>query len=101
MLWMKEDEWGQVIDINLIFVFRMSKVCLWGMIKVKWGCIINVSLVVGLMGNVGQVNYSVVKVGLEGFICLLVREIGLCNIIVNVVVLGFIDIDMMKEFFDV
>ena len=97
MLRMKEEEWGQVIDTNLTSVFRMSKACLRGMTKARWGRIVNISSVVGLMGNMGQANYSAAKSGLEGFTRSLAREIGSRGITVNAVAPGFIDTDMTKE----
>lgn len=100
MMRMKEEEWGDVIDTNLTSVFRMTKACLRGMTKAKWGRIINVSSVVGLMGNAGQANYSAAKAGLEGFTRSLAREIGSRNITVNAVAPGFIDTDMTKELAD-
>ena len=97
MLRMKEEEWDQVIDTNLTSVFRMSKACLRGMTKARWGRIINISSVVGLMGNMGQANYSAAKAGLEGFTRSLAKEIGSRGITVNSVAPGFIDTDMTKD----
>jgi 3-oxoacyl-[acyl-carrier protein] reductase len=97
MLRMKEEEWDQVIDTNLTSVFRMSKACLRGMTKARWGRIVNISSVVGLMGNAGQANYSAAKSGLEGFTRSLAKEIGSRGITVNSVAPGFIDTDMTKE----
>ncbi|AUM14629.1 3-oxoacyl-ACP reductase FabG [Ketobacter alkanivorans] len=97
MLRMKEEEWDQVIDTNLTSVYRMSKACLRGMTKARWGRIINISSVVGLMGNMGQANYSAAKAGLEGFTRSLAKEIGSRGITVNSVAPGFIDTDMTKE----
>lgn len=96
LLCMKDEDWQVIFDINFISVFCIFKVVICGMMKVCKGCIINIVLVIGVIGNVGQVNYVVVKVGIIVFFKLLVKEIGLCGIIVNVVVLGFIDIDMIK-----
>lgn len=96
VMWMKDEDWDVVIDINLKLVFCLLCVVLCLMMKVCGGCIINIMLVVGLVGNLGQVNYVVVKVGVVGMMCVFVCEIGSCGIMVNCVVLGFIDIDMMK-----
>ncbi|MDY6921704.1 MAG: 3-oxoacyl-ACP reductase FabG [Pseudomonadota bacterium] len=97
MLRMKQDEWDQVIDTNLSSVFRMSKACLKGMAKSRWGRIVNISSVVGLMGNAGQANYSAAKAGLEGFTRSLAREMGSRGITVNSVAPGFIDTDMTRD----
>lgn len=92
---MKDEEWNDIIEINFLFVFCLLKVVMCVMMKKCYGCIIIIGFVVGIMGNGGQVNYVVVKVGLIGFSKLLVCEVALCGIIVNVVVLGFIEMDMI------
>ncbi len=94
---MSEDEWFDVINTNLSAVFRLSKACLRGMMKARWGRIINVSSVVGSMGNAGQANYAATKSGVEGFARSLAKEIGSRGITVNTVAPGFIDTDMTKE----
>lgn len=92
---MKDEEWNDIIEINFLFVFCLLKVVMCVMMKKCYGCIIIIGFVVGIMGNGGQVNYAAVKVGLIGFSKLLVCEVVLCGIIVNVVVLGFIEMDMI------
>lgn len=94
---MSEDEWFDVLNTNLSAVFRLSKACLRGMMKARWGRIINVSSVVGSMGNAGQSNYAASKAGVEGFARSLAKEIGSRGITVNTVAPGFIDTDMTKE----
>jgi len=100
MLRMKEDEWDAVINTNLTSIFRVSKAVLRGMTKARWGRIINISSVVGTMGNAGQANYAAAKAGVEGFSRSLAREVGSRGITVNNVAPGFIDTDMTKELSD-
>jgi 3-oxoacyl-[acyl-carrier protein] reductase len=94
---MKEDEWSSVIETNLNALYRVCKACARGMTKARWGRIINITSVVGSMGNVGQSNYAATKAGAEGFSRALARELGSRNITVNCVAPGFIDTDMTRE----
>ena len=94
---MKDDEWTDVVNTNLNAVFRLSKACVRAMTKARWGRIINISSVVGSMGNGGQSNYSATKAGVEGFARALAKELGSRSITVNSVAPGFIDTDMTKE----
>ena len=91
---MKDDEWDEVISTNLTGVFNLTKVFIKNMIKNKYGRIINISSISGLMGNPGQVNYSASKSALNGFTKSLAKEIGSRNITVNNVAPGFIETDM-------
>ena len=93
---MKEDEWHQVIETNLTALYRLSKACVRGMTKARWGRIINVTSVVGSMGNAGQSNYAATKAGAEGMARSLARELGSRSITVNCVAPGFIDTDMTR-----
>ncbi|MCL4136416.1 UNVERIFIED_CONTAM: hypothetical protein GTU68_011962 [Idotea baltica] len=94
---MKDDEWFDVIDTNLNAIYRLSKACLRGMTKARWGRIVNISSVVGAMGNAGQTNYCATKAGVGGFTRSLAKELGSRNITVNAVSPGFIDTDMTKD----
>ena len=94
---MKDDEWMDVLDTNLTSVFRLAKGCVRPMTKARWGRIINISSVVGAMGNAGQSNYSASKAGVGGFTRALAKELGSRNITVNTVAPGFIDTDMTKD----
>jgi len=97
---MKDDEWDSILETNLTSIFRLSKACLRGMMKAKWGRIVTIGSVVGTMGNAGQANYSAAKAGLIGFSKSLAREVGSRGITVNVVAPGFIDTDMTKALND-
>ncbi len=94
---MKAEEWDDVIDTNLNSIYRLSKACVRGMTKARWGRIINISSVVGSMGNIGQSNYAATKAGIEGFSRALARELGSRAVTVNAVAPGFIDTDMTRE----
>ncbi|MEX2353330.1 MAG: 3-oxoacyl-ACP reductase FabG [Gammaproteobacteria bacterium] len=100
MLRMKEDEWLDVINTNLNSIYRMTKACLKGMMKARYGRIINIGSVVALSGNPGQVNYTAAKAGIIGFSKSLAREVGSRGITVNVVAPGFIMTDMTNELSD-
>ena len=91
---MKDSEWDDVLSTNLTGVFNLTKVFIKHMIKNKYGRIINISSVSGLMGNPGQVNYSSSKAALNGFTKSLAKEVGSRNITVNNVAPGFIETDM-------
>lgn len=93
---MSDDEWFDVINTNLSSIYRLSKAVLRGMMKARWGRIINISSVVGAMGNAGQSNYAATKAGVAGFARSLAAEVGSRNITVNTVAPGFIDTDMTK-----
>jgi len=93
---MKSEEWTDVIDTNLSAVFRLSQAVLRPMMKARSGRIINITSIVGHMGNPGQANYAAAKAGVSGMTRALAREIGSRNITVNCVAPGFIDTDMTR-----
>lgn len=97
MMRMSDDDWDAVQDTNLKSAFRMSKACLRGMMKARFGRIINISSIVGVTGNAGQANYAASKAGMIGFSRSLAQEIASRNITVNVVAPGFIQSDMTNE----
>jgi len=97
LLRMKPDEWNSVIDTNLSALYRVSRAALRGMTRARWGRIVNITSVVGAMGNAGQSNYAASKAGAGGFSRALAREIGGRGITVNCVAPGFIDTDMTRE----
>lgn len=100
MMRMKDDEWADVIGTNLNPLFTVSKACLRGMTKARWGRIVNISSVVAQMGNAGQANYAASKAGAEGMSRAMAKELGSRAVTVNCVAPGFIDTDMTKVLTD-
>ncbi len=96
MLRMKDAEWDAVLDTNLRSVFRLSRGVLRGMMKARYGRIVNITSVVGASGNPGQVNYAAAKAAIGGLTRSLAQEIGSRGITVNCVAPGFIDTDMTR-----
>ncbi len=94
---MRDDEWDAVIQTNLTAVFRLSRGVLRAMMKARWGRIINITSVVGISGNPGQMNYAAAKAGVAGMSRALAREVASRGITVNCVAPGFIDTDMTKS----
>ncbi len=96
LLRMKNEEWDQTINVNLSSVFRLTKLCLKRMLKERRGRIINISSVIGAIGNPGQAHYAAAKAGLIGFTRSLARELASRNVTVNAVAPGFIETDMTR-----
>lgn len=94
---MSEEDWDTVLSTNLKSVFRLSQAVLRPMMKARYGRIINISSVVGHMGNAGQTNYAAAKAGLAGFTKSMAQEVGSRGITVNCVAPGFIDTDMTRD----
>jgi 3-oxoacyl-[acyl-carrier protein] reductase len=97
---MKEEEWDSLMETNLKSVYRLSKLVVRSMMKARYGRIINITSVVGFMGNAGQANYAAAKAGVVGFSKSLARELGSRGITVNCVAPGFIDTDMTRTLSD-
>ena len=93
---MKDDDWDDVINTNLKSVYKLSQAVIKTMMKERYGRIINISSVVGHMGNAGQTNYAATKAGITGFTKSLAQEVGSRGITVNCVAPGFIDTDMKR-----
>ena len=91
---LKDDDWDAVIDTNLKAVFRMSRAVMRTMMKQRYGRIVNITSVVGSLGNAGQSNYAAAKAGVAGMSRALARELGSRNITVNCIAPGFIETDM-------
>lgn len=100
MIRMKDEEWQDVISTNLGSVYYLSKLVLRDMMKSRFGRIVNITSVVALSGNPGQVNYSASKAGIIGFTRSLAREVGSRGITVNAVAPGFIETDMTADLSD-
>jgi len=96
VLRMKDADWDEVIETNLRAVFRLSRAVMRGMMKARWGRIINITSVVGAAGNPGQANYAAAKAGVVGMTKSLAAELGSRNVTVNCVAPGFIDTDMTR-----
>jgi 3-oxoacyl-[acyl-carrier protein] reductase len=93
---MKDADWDEVMETNLRAVFRLSRAVMRGMMKARWGRIVNITSVVGASGNPGQANYAAAKAGVVGMTKSLAGELGSRNITVNCVAPGFIDTDMTR-----
>ncbi|MFP3254301.1 MAG: 3-oxoacyl-[acyl-carrier-protein] reductase [Hydrogenobaculum sp.] len=93
---MKKEEWEDVIKVNFTSIFYITQPIVKQMIKKRWGRVINISSVVGIMGNAGQTNYSATKAALIGFTKSLAKEVGSRGITVNAVAPGFIDTPMTQ-----
>ncbi|WP_432481385.1 3-oxoacyl-ACP reductase FabG [Moraxella sp. ZY200743] len=94
---MKNEDWFDVLDTNLTSIYRTSRRAVRSMMKARFGRIINITSVVGQMGNAGQANYAASKAGVEGFTRALAREIGSRGVTVNCVAPGFVETDMTEE----
>jgi 3-oxoacyl-[acyl-carrier protein] reductase len=90
----KDDDWDTVLDANLRGAFLLIRATARGMMKRRWGRIVNIASIVGLTGNKGQANYAASKAGLIGLTKSVAKELGSRNILVNAVAPGFIDTDM-------
>ena len=97
---MSDEDWQTVLDVNLTAAFRLSRGCLRGMMKKRWGRIVSVTSIVGVTGNPGQVNYAASKAALIGMSKSLAQEVASRNITVNCVAPGFIDTPMTEGLSD-
>ena len=97
---MSDEDWQMVLDVNLTAAFRLSRGCLRGMMKKRWGRIVSVTSIIGVTGNPGQVNYAASKAALIGMSKSLAQEVASRNITVNCVAPGFIDTPMTEGLSD-
>lgn len=97
LLRMKFQDWQEVINVDLTGVFLCSREAIRGMLRKRWGRIINITSVIGEIGNIGQTNYAAAKAGVIGFTKALAKEVGSRGITVNAVAPGFIETDMTSS----
>ncbi len=97
---MTTEQWTTVLNTNLTGIYRLTRPLLRSMMRARWGRIVNLSSVVGRMGNAGQANYAAAKAGIEGFTRALAQEVGSRGITVNAVAPGFVDTDMTSGLTD-
>ncbi len=97
---MKDEAWNQVLEVNLSAAFRLSRACLKGMMKARWGRIISITSIVGVTGNAGQANYAAAKAGLIGMSKSLAQEIASRGVTVNCLAPGFIETPMTDQLSD-
>ncbi len=97
LLRMDPDDWDEVLETDLTGVYRLTRRCLRGMVRARWGRIITLTSVVAFSGNPGQANYAAAKAGLVGFTRALALEVGSRQITVNAVAPGFIETDMTRS----
>lgn len=93
---MQKDQWDDVLNVNLNSNFLLTKLVIKGMIKKRWGRIVNITSVVAKMGNAGQANYVASKSAIEGFSRTLAQEVASRNITINCVAPGFVDTDILS-----
>jgi 3-oxoacyl-[acyl-carrier protein] reductase len=97
---MSDAEWAEVLEVNLTSTFRLSRAVLRGMMKARWGRIVNIGSVVGAMGNPGQGNYAAAKAGLVGMSKSLAYEVASRGVTVNVIAPGFVETAMTAKLTD-
>ena len=99
MAGMELDAWQNVLDVTLTGFFNVTKPLLFPMMRTRWGRVINISSISGLIGNAGQTNYSAAKAGLNGATKALAREVASRSVTVNAVTPGIIETSMSKKYF--